>query len=976
MAERGRKMNSKGKANKLARSTHDKSTDGRLTKHPAGLKGKEIGLWYARKNRSKKTVEKPIQRNVVGMSDEMEWKLSAMLENIKSYSFTNPERASIQSTSKYSAGSSHSNSRETFLPSLSTFETRYLRHISDMGRESTSFQTVPWTPEHPDPIQNLELDKKLFEEFVLKKESKLYNGMQELRRKLPSNKSRDEIITAIESNPVVVISGETGCGKTTQVPQFILDHYISNKKGSLCSIICSQPRRISAITVAERVAQERAEICGDESVGYQIRLENKIPRNQGSILFCTTGIILKWLESDEYLHRASHIIIDEVHERDLLTDFLMIIIKKTLQKRPNLHVILMSASLNANRFSKYFGDCPVLNIPGFTFPVQQIFLEDALEMMNYRKHPDHAKKKGNWRNKQADVEQRQNMDVFLRNLSPEKYSRHNGAILVFLPGWDSISKLNNILMTLYYFRSNSSKHLIIPLHSLMPTINQRDVFNRPPAGVRKIILATNIAETSITIDDVVYVVDCGKIKLKRFDVEHNVATLQPEWVSQANAKQRRGRAGRVQPGVCFHLYTSMRHDLLETYQLPEILRTRLEELCLQVKLLKLGEIVPFLQEAMDPPSIDAVKLSLSFLQDLNALDSVENLTPLGFHLAHLPVDPQTGKMILFGAIFSCLDPITTIAASLSFKDAFVVPLGKEKEADEQRKKLAQNTKSDHLMLVNAYKGWETSKYHRNERKYCWENFLSINTLHMLTNMKKQFLMYLKDLHLVNTTDVKHRDLNLNSKNEKLLRAIICAGLYPNVASIKTPKRKLKANNSRRHETVKVTTKHEKTAYLHPKSVNDSERYFESPWIVYHQRMKSTCVYIHDSSMVSPYPLLLFGGKLRCGAIDRKYGVTIDGWIKFWCPEERADLIMRLRNELDKLLEHKILHPAPTMWDLNNKEGNLLHTIIDLINGEQILMMAGDELRTVRSQDDARASFDGYDDDNVDDDEDESDDDIP
>ncbi len=193
------------------------------------------------------------------------------------------------------------------------------------------------------------------------------------------------------------------------------------------------------------------------------------------------------------------------------------------------------------------------------------------------------------------------------------------------------------------------------------------------------MIATNIAETSITIDDIVYVVDCGKIKMSNFDVEANIATLKPEWCSLANSRQRRGRAGRVQPGVCYHLYCKGREMTFADYMLPEMLRKRLEEVILQIKVLRLGKVEPFFAKVMDPPDPKAVRLSLELLRQINALDDTDGseiLTPLGFHLAQLPMDPQTGKMILLGAIFSCLDPVLSVAASLSFKDAFVIPLGK------------------------------------------------------------------------------------------------------------------------------------------------------------------------------------------------------------------------------------------------------------------------------------------------------------
>ncbi|KAH8042220.1 hypothetical protein HPB51_021304 [Rhipicephalus microplus] len=422
-----------------------------------------------------------------------------------------------------------------------------------------------------DPPTFLKVCEERRSAFTLPAEDVLEKcGQIVTRKKLPAYTMREEIIELIERNRVVVISGETGSGKTTQVPQFILDSYIEKGLGSLCKIICTQPRRISAISVAERVAAERAERCG-ESAGYQIRLECRAPRDRGSILFCTTGILLQQLQSDPYIVSASHVILDEVHERDLQTDFLSIILKDLLVVRPDLCVILMSATINAEMFSEYFGNCPRLEIPGITFPVDVIYLEDILEHTGYSNKTLGTLSEWN--------EMRIDLDLVHALISEICAKKPEGAILVFLPGWEQINDLNKLLTADRYLRGS----LIIPLHSMMPTVNQRQVFDRPPAGVRKIVLATNIAETSITINDVVYVIDCGKIKMSNFDVDKNLATLNAEWVSRANAQQRKGRAGRVQPGVCYRLYTSWRESQLEAYQLPEMLRTRLETLILKIK---------------------------------------------------------------------------------------------------------------------------------------------------------------------------------------------------------------------------------------------------------------------------------------------------------------------------------------------------------------------------------------------------------
>ncbi|XP_013390107.2 ATP-dependent RNA helicase DHX36-like isoform X2 [Lingula anatina] len=806
--------------------------------------------------------------------------------------------------------------------------------------------------------RNAAMDSQYRNELAKKEQSTRYIEMQKFRSQLPSYGMRKEIVDVIEKNQVVVISGETGCGKTTQVSQFLLDHYIENNKGSLCRVVCTQPRRISAISVAERVAQERDDPCGSQSVGYSIRLDSKLPRPQGSILFCTTGILLKYLESDPYMSKTSHVILDEIHERDLMSDFLMIILKDLIKRRKDLKVVLMSATLNAEQFSEYFGGCPMIHIPGFTYPVEEVYLEDVIETLRYSP-PENTSNKPQrriyGRRKREMLAQKEEEEWLLNEwiasirhkYSPDtlqtlrtmdydkidvmlieqliKYiikTSDDGAILVFLPGWEDIKKLNEVLTANFMFKTDSFR--IIPLHSMMPTVNQRQVFERPPPGVRKIIIATNIAETSITIDDVVFVIDAGKIKLSNFDAQSNVATLLPEWVSKANARQRRGRAGRVQPGKCFHLFTTYQERQLKDYQLPEMLRTRLEELCLQIKLLKLGKIEPFVSKAMQTPSMEALNKAVINLTDMNALDHNEDLTPLGFHLAKLPVDPHIGKMILFGAMFCCLDPILTVAASLSFKDPFVVPLGKEQQADAKKRELSQGSQSDHLMLVYAFRNWERMLDRggtSSAQKYCWDNFMSPSTLRMIQSMKGQFAQLLYDVKFVGSADPKQPAANLNSYNTNLLKAVICAGLYPNVGRVK----QLKMGP-------KVNTKTERCS-IHPKSVNCKERQCQSQWMVYHLKMRSTNVFLYDSTVVSPYPLLFFGGDIGVKKDEDMDCVTVDDWIIFKSSAKTANLVKDLRRELDKLLEEKITRPGLTQWDGNTKEGAIMQAITDLLTKE-------------------------------------------
>uniref|UniRef100_A0A9J8DBS3 ATP-dependent DNA/RNA helicase DHX36 n=1 Tax=Cyprinus carpio carpio TaxID=630221 RepID=A0A9J8DBS3_CYPCA len=926
-------------------------------KHPPHLKGREIGLWYAKYGGIKRSEAERKSRAVVQMDEQREQHITQLLNSVQ-------RDAKLCLPSSYFDGDDPPEPQNIVkVPKIEPKEEKQ-ENEDELGasvKEELNDTDLEYL--FQDVVRIPSLDEELKKDKQKKKDNARYLDMLKFREKLPSYGMREELVRLINANQVLVISGETGCGKTTQVTQFILDDFIQRGMGSLCRVVCTQPRRISAISVAERVAAERAESVGEgKSCGYQIRLQCRLPRKQGSVLYCTTGIILQWLRSDPYLSSVSHLILDEIHERSLQSDVLLSIVKDLLTAREDLKVVLMSATLNAEKFSKYFNNCSMIHIPGYTYPVKEYLLEDV---------PQHQDRRPRYRRgfmhgqnvrpekEQKEAEYRESWPCFARTLR-DRYSdstidalemmddddkinlelivaliRHivmkedNGAILVFLPGWDNISTLNDLLMADQIFKSD--RFMIIPLHSLMPTVSQTQVFKKPPPGVRKIVIATNIAETSITIDDVVYVIDGGKIKETHFDTQNNIRTMTAEWVSLANAKQRKGRAGRVSPGKCYHLYNGLRASLLDNYQLPEIQRTPLEELCLQIKILKLGPIASFLRKTMDPPADKAIELAITHLVDLNALDRNEELTPLGFHLARMPVEPHIGKMILFGALLGCLDPVLTIAASLSFKDPFFIPLGKEKIADKRRKILSRNSRSDHLTIVNALWGWEDAKKQgsRFEKEYCWENFLSANTLQMLQNMKGQFAEHLLAAGFVNSKDPKDPSSNINSENEKLIKAVIVAGLYPKVA-------KIRPNHSKKRPMpVKVYTKADGKVCIHPKSVNAEETQFHYTWLIYHLKMKTTSLFLYDCTEVSPFSLLFFGGYISIQRDQDQETIAVDEWIVFQSPARIAHLVKDLRKELDMLLEEKIKNPRPVVWnDRRSKDCAVLSAIIDLITTQE------------------------------------------
>ncbi|KAJ0914514.1 putative RNA helicase [Helianthus annuus] len=850
-------------------------------------------------------------------------------------------------------------------------------------------------------MKKAEIAKKL-ESLVARSQSDVkLKQITEDRSKLPIASFKDMITSTIESNQVVLISGETGCGKTTQVPQYLLDSMWS--KGDACKIVCTQPRRISAISVAERISFERGENIG-ESVGYKIRLENKGGRHS-SIVFCTNGVLLRVLvkagnsragkeKSTKMVKDAfpdiTHIIVDEIHERDRFSDFMLTIIRDMLPLYPHLRVVLMSATLDAERFSQYFGGCPIIRVPGFTYDVKKLYLEDVLLLLKSKStkvgHRDDRTTKANidddseltedykvaldeainiaWSSDEMDSlldivsvgeglnvlnyqhsvtgvtplmvfarkgrvgdmcmllsfgadchlqdnegktalswaehenqketseilrkhlnttsvdpkEEKLLLDRYLQDVDPELIDvilieqllrkicteSEEGAILVFLPGWDDINKARDKLTSSSFFK-DASKFLILALHSMVPSSEQKKVFKRPPHGCRKIILSTNIAETAVTIDDVVFVIDSGRMKEKSYDPYNKVSTLQSSWISKASAKQREGRAGRCQAGICYHLYSKLRAASLLEFQVPEIKRTPIEELCLQVKLLDPScKIEDFLKKTLDPPVSESIQNAITILQDIGALSPDEELTELGEKLGSIPVHPLTSKMLLFAISMNCLDPALTLACANDYRDPFTLPMlpNDKKKATAAKCELASlyGSHGDQLAVIAAFECWKNAKQRGQEARFCSQYFVSGGVMNMLFGMRKQLQHELYRNGFIPENSSRFSE---NSHDIGIIHAVLVAGLYPMVGRLHPPRK-----NAKR---IVIENANDDKVRLHPHSVNSRLSFKKkdvNPLVIYDEITRDDGgLNIKNCSIIGPLPVLLLATEIAVAPLD-------------------------------------------------------------------------------------------------------------
>ncbi|CAI5437459.1 unnamed protein product [Caenorhabditis angaria] len=853
------------------------------------------------------------------------------------------------------------------------------------------------------------------------------NDIMRRRRELPSYKYQQLVIEAIRHNNVVIVSGGTGCGKTTQIPQFILEE--AAERNEKVQIMCTQPRRLAAISIAERVCKERNEKLGD-AVGYHIRLEQKTSENT-MLTYCTSGVLLRKLSVDPLALGITHIILDEIHERETNTDYLLIALKQALRTRQDLKIILMSATIegNMNLFESYFQErnVHILRIESKLFDVQKIYLDDILAMIGYEppesfgffpignnenagdsfpsmgvwnaansepfsmthantmpnlkevwtepnysqppifSHPSSSQEcitnangewlGGSYRTIEGDVITESAMKEYMTamggtHILPTVYSqppppiptnlsqpppppvhfgqppnfntnsnsnglgcfnipentfgasmrkeqaieqqyRHDlknalpnrlayflpeamqqvrhidtramnleakylacggnqyiesvdwdlvnetikyiadspifGSILVFLPGYEDILQVREKIDEWKHGLNNYSLVNVICLHSQMNSADQSEVFKTVPRNVRKIILSTNIAEASVTIEDVIFVIDTGKVKEKVYSHDTKISQLKVATIAKSNADQRSGRAGRVTNGYCFRLYSEKAYFDMPQTQLAEMQRSAIYDVCLHAKLFapKGMRVAEFLGMAPEPPKRDAIEKSMEFLEQLGALyshsktaedmpagdydeDEDPELTDFGRIMAQMPLDPQLSRLLIFGLALKCLSPIVNLVALLSYRDPYLIPNQSDREAlNKTRDRLAARDFSDHLVFIRLVDEFSKLNF-KDSARYCRENYLNANTMRMIVGVRRQLFFELVRAKLIDSESeaLTNVEYNMYSSNWPMIQAAISAGCYPYIG--------VSVGNS--NKLRKIQTHADNFSSLHPSSV--------------------------------------------------------------------------------------------------------------------------------------------------------------
>ncbi|CAK0860119.1 unnamed protein product, partial [Prorocentrum cordatum] len=820
------------------------------------------------------------------------------------------------------------------------------------------------------------------------------------RRELPVWAMRHELINAIDFHDVVIVQGATGSGKTTQLPQFVLEAALA--RGEPVNILVTEPRRLSAMTVARRVSQELGDPGKgpgghDSLTGFHIRME-KSAGPSCRLLFCTTGVALRKMQSEPDLPELTHVFLDEVHERGAESDLLLLLLRRLLstRRKGTLKVVLMSATVDTRKMSNYFQSAgvaaPVLCVPGRAYDVEALFLEDIIEKTGFYLEEDSEFRK--WQSRTKTVKQTFTMSALGGKSKTETaymeeqgapldgsdaewideeeaagYSRstqevllsmdhsklnydllvatlefivsgglppadsgaegesfmpaQDGAILVFLPGIAEIDKAEKALTHHPEF-CNSYQYKIIVLHSSIASEDTNAAFEPAPRGARKIVLSTNIAETGVTIPDVVYVVDAGRVKQSKFHEATNTSSLTDQFISRAEGIQRRGRAGRVRPGVCVHLFTRKRFERFSAAPLPELLRTALSELMLG--LLSRGMPPAIFYEALDPPPRARVEQALQSLRvagalappglrdaggaggevDVDGQDVVYRVRPLGRILARLPCEVRIGKMLIYGALLGGgpFEDVLTVAATLSNgKSPLVVPFQDYKKAEAraaQKPLFNDKEPSDHAMICEAYRMWLQAKKNGAAERICKQHWLAAGTMEQIHRLRKDLSESLKDLGIVSD---RPKPL---PQRWAISSALLLAGLFPNVCRVDPPR---VATENRPQYVAAFTNEHVK---LHPSSFAHShDNHLHQTalrWGVFHAKVQTSAVFMRDVTFLRPLALALLGGTstdMHCHVLERAVSVGGKGDLAVNVPPRHGALLRQLRELVEQAVDRAV-----------------------------------------------------------------------
>lgn len=575
------------------------------------------------------------------------------------------------------------------------------------------------------------------------KQKEKFTKLKKLRKSqanLPVAKYKDEIVEAVKENQVVIIAGDTGCGKSTQIPQYL-------HEAGYRGIACTQPRRIACISLSKRVSHEMLCEYGME-VGYQIRFERNKSQST-SICFITEGLLLRQLSNEDKVSQYDVIVLDEIHERNLHGDFLLGVTKCLLQVRPDVKLILMSATINIKLFSDYFAaeEARVIEVPGRLYPIKLHYMP---QIQDYA-----GSSRGGSRSEKLSPEPY----IQIMQLIDQKYpTTERGDVLIFMSG---INEITAVVDAAKEYAEKNGNWIILPLHSSLSLEDQDKVFSYAPEGVRKCIVSTNIAETSVTIDGIRFVVDSGKMKEMSFDASCKMQRLKEFWISKASAEQRKGRAGRTGPGVCYRLYSEKQYQDLEAYSVAEIHRVPLERLLLQMISMGLpnARLFPF----VEAPPMERIESAILSLKQHDALTTNESLTSLGMALAKLPVDVSIGKMLLMGSVFQQLQPVLTMAAALSVQTPFTNRAYRDHECETARKEL-ESDHGDPVTLLNAFRAWlelkqaggrrERGHEVENTRQWCRRRGLEEQRFYEITKLRSQFQDLLTDCGLLEAMETR------------------------------------------------------------------------------------------------------------------------------------------------------------------------------------------------------------------------------